>query len=416
MVSIFGRCWRFDQRSNTAASRFDKVKRMRKISVDKSNPRAHNYSRNKNEHVLGKRERVLAEKYYSETKAGRSVKMTIKEIAELAGVHRATVDKVLHNREGVSTDVRQRIQQIIKEVGYTPNPAGRVLQQQGKVYRIAAVLVEVDALEFIKQGIAQGVEKQAGFNIEVEYHVTTFQDAEGQSAILNRMIDQGVDGIILSPINSGRVRAAINRAADAGIPVVTANSDIDGTKRMCYVGMDGKRASRVAGRLMGQFLGGSGEVTIISSAVDAENNNYYVSIREQGFSSFIAQNYPGIHVVECIESFEDPQITYQKTAEALRQHPNLRGIYLTCGGAREVGRALKESGRWKDIKVLSYEEYPFILQLMREDVIDCTLASELQRQGELPIQVMMDDLVFDRQPERDEMFTEIKVLVKESLF
>lgn len=344
------------------------------------------------------------------------MKVTIKEIAELAGVHRATVDKVLHHREGVSQDVRQKIQKIIDELGYTPNPAGRMLQRQGKQYKIAAVLVEVDALPYLKEGIERGVKNQVGFDIVIEYYVTAFQDAAKQQEILEYVTDKRVDAIILSPINSDKIRHAIDRAADAGIPVVTTNSDIDGTKRACYVGQDGVRAGHIAGRLMGQFLGGVGKVAIISSTIDSENNNYYVSIREQGFQEFIKKTYPAIRIAEYIESFEDPQITYQKTKELLQKHPDLQGIYITCGGASEVGRALKLSGRAKDVKVLAFEDYPQILDLIREDVIDCTLASELQRQGELPVHVILNYLVFGKKAKEDKMFTEIKILVKESLF
>ena len=67
------------------------------------------------------------------------MKVTIKKIAEIAGVHPATVDKVLHNRPGVSDEVRERVQKLIDELGYKPNPAGRVLQQQGKEFIIAAI-------------------------------------------------------------------------------------------------------------------------------------------------------------------------------------------------------------------------------------------------------------------------------------
>ena len=344
------------------------------------------------------------------------MKVNIKEIAEMAGVHRSTVDKVLHNRVGVSDEVRQHIQKIIKDVGYQPNPAGRVLQRQGKQYRLAAVLVEVDALPYLKRGIESAISKQIGFNIEVAYHVTNFQDAQGQMEVLDRIIAEKVDGIIISPINSKRVRGAIDRAVDAGIPVVTSNSDVDGTKRSCYVGMDGERSSRIAARLMGQFLGGSGEIAVISSAIGAENNNYYVNIREEGFCSFLSEHYPAIDVAERIESFEDPQITYQKTVEVLQKHPSLRGIYITCGGVAEVGRALRESGRAQDIRVLAFEDYPQVLELLRDGVIDCTLGGELQRQGELPVQLLMDYLVFGRKAEQDHIFTEIKVLVKESIF
>lgn len=144
------------------------------------------------------------------------MKVTIKEIAERAGVHRATVDKVLHNRVGVSDEVRMKVQRIIKEMGYTPNPAGRVLQKQGKKYRIEAILVEVDALPFLKAGIEQGVHNQVGFDIEVTYAISKFQDAERQKEFIDNAIAAKADGIIISPINSERVRKAIDRAVDSG--------------------------------------------------------------------------------------------------------------------------------------------------------------------------------------------------------
>ena len=72
------------------------------------------------------------------------MKVTIKEIAERAGVHRATVDKVLHNRVGVSDEVRMKVQRIIKEMGYTPNPAGRVLQKQ----KLCNIVLKVEFVIF----------------------------------------------------------------------------------------------------------------------------------------------------------------------------------------------------------------------------------------------------------------------------
>ena len=72
--------------------------------------------------------------------------VTIKEIAEMAGVHRSTVDKVLHNRPGVSDSVRYRIQKIIDECNYQANPIGKALKMQSKELHIKVILLEVDAL------------------------------------------------------------------------------------------------------------------------------------------------------------------------------------------------------------------------------------------------------------------------------
>ena len=328
------------------------------------------------------------------------MKVTIKEIAERAGVHRATVDKVLHNRVGVSDEVRMKVQRIIKEMGYTPNPAGRVLQKQGKKYRIEAILVEVDALPFLKAGIEKGIHNQ---------------DAERQKEFIDNAIAARADGIIISPINSERVRKAIDRAVDSGIPVVATNADIDGTKRTCCVGINNRKAARIAGRLMGQFLGGTGKIAVVSSAVASENNNYYVQIRENEFADFIHREYPDMKIVTTLDSFEDPQITYEKTVKLLWDYQDLQGIYITCGGVSQVGRALEESGRAKDIRVISFEDYPEVVDLIRKDVIDCTLAGELQQQGEIPVQIIMDYLVFGKEPEQPQIFTDIRVLVKESL-
>lgn len=341
------------------------------------------------------------------------MRVTMKEIAERAGVHQATVDKVVHNRVGVSDEVRARVQAIIDELGYKPNPTGRVLQRQGKKYRIYAILVDVDALPYLKNGIEQGLKEWAGFDIEVTHAVTGFQEAKRQSEYIEKAVLDKADGIILSPINADCVRRAIDRAADAGIPVITTDSDIDGSRRTCCVSIDSAKASRIAGRLIGQFLNGQGKIAIISSAIETENNNYYVRMREQGFTDFIRREYPEIEIVSCIESFEDPQITYRKTTELLKEQPELRGLYITCGGVAQVGRALIESGRADSIRVLCYEDYPEIVELIRQGVVDWTLGGEKAAQGSLPVKLIMDQLVFGRKPATDRIFTDARILIKE---
>ena len=343
------------------------------------------------------------------------MKVTIKKIAEIAGVHPSTVDKVLHNRPGVSDEVRERIRKLIDELGYKPNPAGRVLQKQGKEFVIAAILVKVDALPYIKEGIEKGIREQTGLDITVHWYLSSYSDAGQQAQFIDKAVEEKADGIILSPINSDRVREAINRAAAAGIPLVNTNSDIDGTQRLCYVGQDGMRTSRVAGRTMGNLLGGSGRIAIISSAVASENNSYHVKVREEGFCNFLRETFPAVEIVASLESFEDPEITYRETYNLLKKNPDLDGLYITCGGVGQVGRAIRDCGR-EDIKALSFEKYPEILDLMQEDIIDCTIDSELERQGEIPVQIIMDELVLKKHPNEDNIYTDIRILIKECLF
>ena len=81
----------------------------------------------------------------------------------------------------------------------------------------------------------------------------------------------------------------------------------------------------------------------------------------------------------------------------------------------QVGRAIRGCSR-ENMKVLSFETYPEILDLMQEDIIDCTIDSELERQGEIPVQIIMDELVLKKHPNEDNIFTDIRILIKECLF
>ena len=65
--------------------------------------------------------------------------MTVQEIAELAGVSAGTVDRVLHNRKGVSQKTKEKIQSIIEQHDYKPNIIARQLKNN-KTLKIGVLL------------------------------------------------------------------------------------------------------------------------------------------------------------------------------------------------------------------------------------------------------------------------------------
>lgn len=340
--------------------------------------------------------------------------VTLKEIAALAGVHRSTVDKVLHKRPGVSDEVRRRVQAVIDETGYRPNPVGRALQKQSAVIRLAAILLEVDARPFMERGIRKAVDALHMYNIQVDYHACAYGDVETQLEQIECAIRGQVDGIILSPLSADSVREAVNRAVAAGIPVVCTNTDIEGTGRLCYVGEDAAKASRIAGRILGEFLGGAGEIAVITSTSAMRTGTYFLKVRETGFQGYMAENFPGIHIVESVPSLENPAMTYQMTLELLRRQPELRGVYVVGGGVREVGRAIRETGCGGRLKVVCFEDYPEILELLRENIVTCTINSDTVRQGELPVRVLIDYLMQDERP-AENVYIPGQILVRECL-
>lgn len=342
------------------------------------------------------------------------MKVTMKQIAEIAGVHRSTVDKVIHGRPGVSDDVRKKVQKIIDELEYKPNMVGMALKSQSKVFRLAAILLDVDAMPYLREGIARGAEEYRDFNIELQYEICKFSEPQEQARLIREAVQKGCDGIILSPINAGVVRDAVNRAAEKGVPTITVNSDLTDSRRLCTVDQDNDREGRIAGRLMGSFLRGQGRIAVVTAASAEENNNYGVKNRETHFVSLISEQFPEIKIVRRIESMEDPVITFAQTMRLLEEEPELDGIFVTCGGVKEIGRAIKINGV-QGLTVVCYSDYPEIQELMREDIVTCTISSDLPEQGKLPVQLMMNYLLLHQRPEQEQYLVKSAIMVKESL-
>lgn len=149
----------------------------------------------------------------------------------MAGVHRSTVDKVLHDRPGVSDPVRKRVQMIIDQCNYQINPIGKALQMQGRLLRIAVLLLEVDAQTSLKQGIGDELRQYESFQIQTDYFSTPYTDIRSQVRLLEQCRKDRVDGIILSPSNSDQIEEQMKLCKENGIPVVTVNSDRKGSER-----------------------------------------------------------------------------------------------------------------------------------------------------------------------------------------
>ena len=98
----------------------------------------------------------------------------------------------------------------------------------------------------------------------------------------------------------------------------------------------------------------------------------------------------------------------------LREEKDIDGILITCGCVQAAGEELEASGR-NNVRLICYEDYPEILELMKEDIVTMTLGSGLSEQGKRSIEVLLDKLIYDRNPYRKHLYSEIHVMVKESL-
>ena len=194
--------------------------------------------------------------------------VTMKKIAEIANVSRATVDKVLNNRQGVSDSVRRKVQEIADALDYKPNIIGKALSTHNNPIIIGVIIPpeENPFYEEIKRGISVAYAELKDFGIVVECHAMKSLDEQEQLSNIKHLRNKGIMALALAAIDHEVIRAEIDDLVSSNIPVVTFNSDITESKRMCFIGHDLVRSGRVAGSLMGMILSKKGKVAIITGS------------------------------------------------------------------------------------------------------------------------------------------------------
>src|SRR5687767_2124617 len=159
-------------------------------------------------------------------------------------------------------------------------------------YRFAVIpkALDIPVFNYARVG-AERAAKELG-NVDIEWRAPDTADQLRQKEILESFITQRVDGIAISALNGDFLTDTINRAVDAGIPVITWDSDAPKSKRLAFYGVDDVESGRIMGQETIKLLGGKGKVAIITG-VGATN----LQRRLDGVREALAAA-PGITIVE----------------------------------------------------------------------------------------------------------------------
>lgn len=334
--------------------------------------------------------------------------VTIKDIAQAAGVCRATVDKVLHNRPGVSEELRQRVQQVIDELDYQPNLIGQALKRQQNRLCIAAVLLQLDSLDDLLEGVQEAAQEVRAFGVEVITRVTKYPDVLQQKRQLRELLEQQVDGVILTPLDDARIAEEIEQFHNKGIPVITINSDLQNSKRQCFVGQNMMQAGRTAAQISAMILGGKGNIAALTSS----DLSYFSRGRLQGFLQYLSEH-SDLQLVETADTQECPERMYRETKRILESRGDLHALYITCGCASDAVRAATDLDA--DVRIVCFDSFPENAAWMQQNKIDCIIDQELTQQGKQAVNLLFEHLVKGQDLPDGEVYMPIRIHIRENM-
>ncbi len=334
---------------------------------------------------------------------------TIREIAELAGVSRGTVDRVLNNRGSVNEETAERIRAIIRQLDYKPNRAGIALAAQKKKYLIGVILFsrKNPFFDHVMQGFSDKAEELSLYGCEISVKRVAYHP-EAQLSAIRACLKEGIQGLIITPYNGDEIREELNKLIRSGIPVITVNSDAEGVRRLSYVGSDYYNSGEAAGALMKLVTSGPVRLGI----VNGDNNILCHTQRISGFVDKLSDD-ARFKVVCQGESLDDDKTAYELVSRMLHSHPDINAFYFTAAGVYGGCRAIAELAPEKNIKVITFDEVPSTVEMMQKNIITATICQEPYWQGSKSLEVMFSFLSDKEASIQDSYYAELSVKIKE---
>ncbi|MDT2736922.1 LacI family DNA-binding transcriptional regulator [Enterococcus pseudoavium] len=153
-------------------------------------------------------------------------KITIKEVAEEAGVSKTTISRFLNNNYGnMSKETKNRIAEVIERLNYRPSRQAQALKSKHS-FLIGVVVADISNLysSLLLKGIGSILEDQGYQMIIVDAANSVSQETE----LLEKLLDQSVEGIILQP--SSRQSANYTFITERNIPLLLVDRQTEPEK------------------------------------------------------------------------------------------------------------------------------------------------------------------------------------------
>lgn len=278
---------------------------------------------------------------------------TIADIARLAGVGTATVDRVLNKRPGVHAETVQKVLQVVEKLG-TPPPRGR--PRKGENSRFAFVLPAESTpfVELLDRQIAQAAGEFRHQHITEVTHRVPVDDPTQFAAALAQFSDS--DALALMAPDLPPVKLAINELVRAGVHVVTLFTDVAGSMRETCIGADNRAAGRTAGLLLGRMAAPGRDTLLLASQATRLSGEIE---RRIGFAQVVEERFPRLKVQRTPDLPGGDAGATRALLRFLRGSgvdlAKVAGIYNVGSGSAGVARAIESLGLTGSVPVVAHD-------------------------------------------------------------
>jgi ribose transport system substrate-binding protein len=237
-------------------------------------------------------------------------------------------------------------------------------------------------------------------------------DRELQIQVVEGFTTQGVQGMVLAPLDRRALVRPVEEAKAAGVPTVIIDSGLESDAMVSYISTDNYKGGTLAADRLGTILGGKGNVLVLRLQEGSQSTEE----RERGFLEQLKSKFPGIKVVSSDQYAGSTRETAKAASENLLNHygADLQGVF-TSNESATVGMllALQDMGKAGKVKFVGFDVNQTLIDAMKAKQLDGVAVQNPMKMGYLGVKTMVAYL--RKQPIEKKVDTGVMMVTPENL-
>ena len=342
----------------------------------------------------------------------QSEKITINDIARRTGLSKGTVDRVLHNRGEVSRKSYERVMDVIRELGYEPNPYASLLAK-GKKHLVAVLIPSHDPgsfWELAASGIDRPTDSVTAAGLEAVPFPYDQYDIDSFRAACEKVLEANPSGVVLAPLFQGETEAVTARFQERGIPYCFIDSRPDSNGYLAYFGMPLYKS----GYLCADQLTGGRDipgVLIVRVRRDRLQQSDPTVNRRAGFLDYMLENIPDCKIDNVFIDPNDPDGTAAILDGYFAEHPQVKHIVMFNSRIHLLVPWLAAHPD-PERRVVGFDNLKANMEALRAGTVSVLIGQRPDEQVRLAVEALAEHALLGKIPPRKDHFMHMDILTR----